>query len=72
MKGALHELDLAGDRAELLQHEIDHLDGVLAVDRAHGADPFCLREEWNRWYTPRDRYGDPEPRTAHMISEVGG
>ncbi len=72
VKGVSHEVDLAGDRAELLQHEIDHLDGVLAVDRAHGADPFCLREEWNRWYTPRDRYGDPEPRTAHMISEVGG
>jgi peptide deformylase len=72
VKGVSHEVDLAGDRAELLQHEIDHLDGVLAVDRAHGADPFCLREEWNRWYTPGNRYGDPEPRTAHMISEVGG
>lgn len=72
VKGTVHEVDLVGDRAELLQHEIDHLDGVLAVDRAHGADPFCLREEWNRWYTPRDRYGEPEPRTAHIIAEVGG
>ncbi|MGE0439151.1 MAG: peptide deformylase [Gemmatimonadales bacterium] len=66
MKGDPHELDLEHDMAELLQHEIDHLDGVLAVDRAHGPDPFCLREEWNRSYTSKDRYGEPEPRTAHL------
>ena len=63
LKGEAHEIDLEGDRAELLQHEIDHLDGVLAVDRACGADPFCLREEWNRLYTTSDRYGEPELRS---------
>lgn len=63
LKGETHEMGLDHDRAELLQHEIDHLDGVLAVDRAHGADPFCLREEWNRLYTASDRYGEPEPRS---------
>lgn len=61
-KGEPHEIDLVGDRAELLQHEIDHLDGVLAVDRAYGPDPFCLREEWNRHYIGQGRYGEPEPR----------
>lgn len=61
-KGEEHEVDLEGDRAELLQHEIDHLDGVLAVDRAYGPDPFCLREEWNRHYSSQGRYGEPEPR----------
>jgi peptide deformylase len=66
LKGETHELALEGDRAELLQHEIDHLDGVLAVDRACGADPFCLREEWNRLYTASDRYGDPEPRSEQV------
>ena len=35
-KGEWHEVDLEGDRAELIQHEIDHLDGVLAVDRPAG------------------------------------
>jgi len=63
MKGGHHEIEVDGDRAELLQHEIDHLDGVLALDRAVGADPYCLREEWNRWYTSGDRYGQPEPRS---------
>ena len=63
LKGEAREIDLEGDRAELLQHEIDHVDGVLAVDRACGADPFCLREEWNRLYTASDRYGEPELRS---------
>lgn len=29
-----HVWDLTGDLSELLQHEYDHLDGILAVDRA--------------------------------------
>ena len=34
------------DRAvsELLQHELDHLDGVLAVDRATGPNPLVYRD----------------------------
>ena|SRR5947207_1297884 len=39
-----------GDVSELLQHEIDHLDGVLAVDRALDKDSYCLRSEWERRY----------------------
>ena len=69
-KGEWHEVDLEGDRAELLQHEIDHLDGVLAVDRPHGLDPFCLREEWHRHAraasadTGRPRIGSDQLRDA--------
>ena len=70
LKGEPHEIELAADRAELLQHEIDHLDGVLAVDRACGSDPFCLREEWNRLYTASDRYGDPELRCEQIPSAL--
>ena len=36
-----NELDQAS--AELLQHEIDHLDGVLAVDRALDRDSLVLK-----------------------------
>ena len=69
-KGQWHEVELEGDRAELLQHEIDHLDGVLAVDRPHGLDPFCLREEWHRLYGPNRRYGPPEPRNEVYVSPI--
>ena len=34
-----------GDLSELLQHEIDHLDGILATDRAIDARSFAMRNE---------------------------
>jgi peptide deformylase len=37
-----------GDLAELLQHEIDHLDGILAVDRMTDVRTLCTREEFER------------------------
>jgi peptide deformylase len=61
LKGKPHTVEVERDVAELLQHEIDHLDGVLAVDRAVGLDPFCLREEWNRHYQAAGLYGEPFP-----------
>jgi peptide deformylase len=33
--------------SELLQHEIDHLDGVLAIDRAIDRDSLVLREAFS-------------------------
>ena len=72
LKGEWQTVELEGDRAELLQHEIDHLDGVLAVDRPHGLDPFCLREEWNRQHANEGRYGEPEVRSASYASPLPG
>jgi peptide deformylase len=40
--------DLAPREAELFQHELDHLDGVLAVDRAVDADAVVTRAEFAR------------------------
>jgi peptide deformylase len=72
LKGDWHTVDLEGDRAELLQHEMDHLDGVLAVDRPHGLDPFCLREEWNRQHATEGRYGEPEVRSESYAASHPG
>jgi len=36
---------LAGDLSELLQHEYDHLDGILAVSRAVDAASFALKSQ---------------------------
>jgi peptide deformylase len=38
-----HEVMLSGDFAELLQHEVDHLDGVLSVQRAIDDKSIVLR-----------------------------
>jgi peptide deformylase len=43
--GVSQTIEAEGDLAELLQHEIDHLDGVLAVDRAIDSHSFALRSE---------------------------
>ncbi len=64
LSGRIHTLDAEGPIAELLQHEIDHLEGVLTVDRATGLDPFCVREEWNKNYAAEGRYSKPIPRTV--------
>ncbi len=37
------EMFLEGDLSELLQHEVDHLDGILAVSRAIDDHSFALR-----------------------------
>jgi peptide deformylase len=47
-QGAERRLSAQGGLAELLQHEIDHLDGVLAVDRAVSPRAFATRAEWER------------------------
>ncbi|MDF2519834.1 MAG: N-formylmethionyl-tRNA deformylase [Clostridia bacterium] len=39
------EMRLTGDLAELLQHEYDHLDGILAVMRAIDGKSFSFRSE---------------------------
>ena len=38
-------MQLEGDLSELLQHEYDHLDGILAVSRAIDGHSFALRSE---------------------------
>lgn len=49
-RGARGELEAEGDLSELLQHEIDHLDGILAVDRAVNPHALMTRAEWLRQF----------------------
>ncbi len=46
--GAERTMKAEGALAELFQHEMDHLDGVLAVDRAIGVDGLITRSEWKQ------------------------
>jgi peptide deformylase len=56
--GNFHELDAGDERnlSELLQHEIDHLDGILAVDRITDIRTLCTREEFERRYRAASPY----------------
>jgi peptide deformylase len=48
--GAAQTIEAEGDLAELLQHEIDHLDGILAVDQAVAPHALMTRAEWQRQF----------------------
>ena len=60
--GGLRRVEAAGPLSELLQHEIDHLDGILAVDRALDRNSLCTREEYQRRYGSMRRAGAAAPR----------
>jgi peptide deformylase len=52
----------AGDKrnlSELLQHEIDHLDGILAIDRVFDLKTICTREEFEKRYRESSPYARP-------------
>jgi peptide deformylase len=54
-----HHVFRAGDDrnlSELLQHEIDHLDGILAVDRITDIKSLCTREEFEKRYRESSPY----------------
>ena len=57
LSGQRREVHAGEERnlSELLQHEIDHLDGILAVDRITDIRTMCTREEFEKRY----RAGSP-------------
>lgn len=57
--GAVHEVEAEGDLSELLQHEIDHLDGVLALDRITDVRTIVSRQEFEARYRDCTAYASP-------------
>jgi peptide deformylase len=51
--------------SELLQHEIDHLDGILAIDRVVDLKTICTREEFEK------RYRDTSPYAITPVTIEG-
>ena len=47
--GRRHTLKAQGGLAELLQHEIDHLNGILALDRAIDSKHIVFSSEYEKW-----------------------
>ncbi|MEM6452258.1 MAG: peptide deformylase [Cyanobacteria bacterium P01_D01_bin.105] len=58
MSWQLQSMNLDSDLSELLQHEIDHLDGILSISRAIDGTAFALRSQAK--FTDYDRSGLPE------------
>ncbi len=58
LRGEWHVVRAGEERnlSELLQHEIDHLDGILAVDRITDIRTMCTREEFEKRYRAMSPY----------------
>jgi peptide deformylase len=58
LDGKTLEFEAGDDRnlSELLQHEIDHLDGILAIDRVTDVKTICTREEFEKRYRDASPY----------------
>jgi peptide deformylase len=58
LSGVWREVQAGEQRnlSELLQHEIDHLDGILAVDRITDIRTMCTREEFEKRYRAHSPY----------------
>jgi len=58
LEGETLEFEAGDDRnlAELLQHEIDHLDGILAIDRVFDVKTICTRDEFEKRYRDASPY----------------
>ena len=54
LEGNRKALEAKGDLSELLQHEIDHLDGVLATDRMKNKKAVMMRLEWEKRFRLHD------------------
>jgi peptide deformylase len=50
--------------SELLQHEIDHLDGILAIDRVIDVKTIVTREEFEKRYRDSSPYAAAPVRSA--------
>jgi len=58
LRGDTLKFEAGEDRnlSELLQHEIDHLDGILAIDRVVDIKTICTREEFEKRYRATSPY----------------
>lgn len=58
IEGETVEIDAGKERdlSELLQHEIDHLDGILAIDRVTDVKTIVTREEFEKRYRTASPY----------------
>lgn len=56
LDGQSHTIRADGPLGHCLQHEIDHLDGVLAVDRMTGPTSMCMRPEFERRHREHSPY----------------
>ena len=58
LQGRTHQIQAGElrDLSELLQHEIDHLDGILCLDRVTDVKTICTKEEFEKRHRAASPY----------------
>ena len=59
-RGRRIEITARNFTARVIQHETDHLDGVLFLDRMRSFETLTYLEEYSRYHTRRDADGDED------------
>ena len=59
-KGERKSLEAEGFFATVLQHEFDHLDGKIYVDRISDMSKFAFDEEYGRYLMEEDEYDEAD------------
>jgi len=54
IEGKAQAIELSGFLATVFQHEFDHLDGRLYIDRIADTQLFAFEEEFTRYLAPRE------------------
>jgi len=54
-KGRRIQMNARGFTARVIQHETDHLDGVLFLDRMESLETLTFLDEFGRYWNSRDR-----------------
>jgi len=57
VSGKKYSVDLEDFNARVAQHEADHLDGVLFLDRMTNLSTLAYGDEWRRYHAPQ-----PQPK----------
>jgi peptide deformylase len=52
IEGTSHSLTADGFHARVIQHELDHLDGTVFLDRMTSMQSLAFEEEWERYVLP--------------------
>jgi peptide deformylase len=58
--GKRMEIDAKDFAARVIQHETDHLDGILFFDRMRSFESLTFMEEFSRYHARKDRDDDDE------------
>ncbi len=66
-EGKKYSAELEGFPARVAQHEADHLDGILFIDRMTNLSTLAYGDEWRRYHAPR-----PEPKEGEEGEDAEG